>query len=277
MKKQIKSIGTLLALIIVVVGFVRGNAMYWCLGALGLIWLTTLMIQQCAQIRTLFKKASCRLKRNPRKPESVSASQLASSEAPKQNVSEPAPAAVQANIPTERILLRQINYRITAKLRAVYREAVWDWDEKPTVQYITEGGCRRIKLENADEYNFAEVHIDKYSDIKLQLLKVVPCGETKNSKDAIVTDFDVDVEFWYSNHGQKILENIIGELNGHGIRKLKINADGKIYARKGKANVLHGRIKKMLPQSSWKQLTEFFKTELELKAEAKGNSICVSW
>ena len=236
--------------------------MYWCLGVLGIVWLTVLMTQQRAQIRAILKKILSRFKHG-----------LAQTEA----TSESTPTTIQVNIPTEQILLHQINCCITAMLRAVYSEAVWDWDEKPTARYINEGECRRIKLGNAGEYNFAEIHIDKYSNIKLQLLKAAPCGEAKSSADAIVSDFDVDVEFWYSNYAKKILENIIGELNGRGIHSLEINAEGEIHAQEGKANILHGKIEKMIPQSSWEALVEFFKTKLELKADANDTGICVSW
>ena len=190
------------------------------------------------------------------------------------------PAIVQnteGDIP-ERMILRHINHRITDKLKSVYPNASWDWNEKPTVSFITDGGTRRIFINGTEEYNYANVVIDKYATISLQFMKIADFAEVAgNRSDTVVADYPVDVEMWFTNRGQELLGNIIGDLNARGVKSLSIDTDGKISCVENNAAVVHGQLEDFPQKNLWAQLTALLTDKFELKANIDNEQIIVSW
>lgn len=261
MKKN-KGLTTLLGVVILVAAIARGNALYICLGIVAAVWIGTLIWGNRSSMKRFFAK----LKAKHTAKKAVPVASVSSTEK--------TDSQVQTVLP-ERALIRHINYRITDKLRSSYSEAFWEWDEKPTVSFITEGGRRRIKLCNAGEYNFAEVTLDKFSNISLDLLKVVPCVQAE--PDKVVSDYPVDVEAWYTTRAQEVLEDVIGELNTHGINCLEIDVNGEIVTQEGEKRVTHGKLENMPAESYFKSFAQMLTDKFELQASVDNEIVKVSW
>lgn len=262
-----KDVRILLGIVILVAAFVRGTALYICLGVVGAGWLGYIAWCNRRSIAEYFAKSKAESK---------------AKNAAKAVKTEPAPEACEtkeeqprSSVCPERALIRHINHRITDKLRSVYPDAFWDWAEKPTVSFITEGGSRRITVSGAGEYNFAEVKLDRFSNITLDLMKVIPCS--KANPDEVVTDYPVDVECWYSNNAQSTLENVIGDLNAKGVTSLTIDVNGEVSAMEGEKKTIQAKLDNMPAKASWKALVDMLTEKYELKATVGKNIIRVSW
>lgn len=274
MKSKKTGLSTLIGIVILVAAIARGKALYICLGIIGAFWIGISLFQKRGEFLKFFREF-CDI-REAKKTEKLKKKAAIYAEAAEKAKTSPAAEKPETNtVLPERALIRHINYRITDKLRSLYSEAFWEWDEKPTVSFITEGGCRRIRVSNAEEFNFAEVTIDKYSKISLNLLKVVPCSEAVTDK--VVSDYPVDVEGWYSTRAKGVLEEVIGELNARGISCLEIDSDGVITALEGKEAVKHGKLENMPAESCWKALCDMLTNKFELDACVDKKLIRVSW
>jgi len=266
--KSKKDLRILLGIVILVAAFARGNALYVCLGIVGVGWLGYVAWSNRKGIAQFF--AHKKAKRNEKKAAAKAKESEAAPTAPK-----PQEEAPKSSVSPERALIRHINHRITDKLRSVYPDAFWNWEEKPTVSFITDGGCRRISVSGAGEYNFAEIKLDKFSNITLDLMKVMPCSEANTDK--VVSDFPVDVECWYSNNAQSTLENVIGDLNAKGVTSLTIDENGEVTAIEGEKKTIQAKLDNMPAKASWKPLVEMLVEKFELKATVGKNVIRVSW
>lgn len=266
-----KDLRILLGLVILAAAFLRGTWLTVGLCVLGIGWLLLQAFSSRKEIFAFFSKIKAKrlAKKEAKAKKTDPVLTSAAHDAP------PKDEPKSPSVCPERALIRHINHRITDKLRSAYPNAFWDWAEKPTVSFITEGGSRRITVTGAGEFNYAEIKLDRFSNITLDLMKVIPCE--KANPDEVVTDYPVDVECWYSNNAQSILENIIGDLNAKGVTSLTIDANGKIEALEGEKKNTYATLDNMPQKASWKAIADMLIEQFELKASVGKNVIRVSW
>lgn len=125
--------------------------------------------------------------------------------------------------------LIQLAYRITDKLHMNFPDATWCWRIRPDIRMFAEGGIVKIAVNNADEFNEADVILDAYGRMDIKMLKTECDLEiVKESDDKLIDDYTVNAETWYAHCGQKVLTDIITELNARGTKVLCIKKDGRI-------------------------------------------------
>lgn len=59
------------------------------------------------------------------------------------------------------LLLRHVNHRISAYLKAVYPDATWEWRSPEPEKLILHGGTGRITISGIPDYDQAEVTLTK--------------------------------------------------------------------------------------------------------------------
>lgn len=75
------------------------------------------------------------------------------------------------------VLLRHVNFRISAYLQSAYPEATWQWLEEFPEKIVAKGGTGRIQLYGVPDFNYADVSFDQKADISCSLLKIVPMAK----------------------------------------------------------------------------------------------------
>lgn len=83
-------------------------------------------------------------------------------------------STAQANADAMQLLLRHVNHRISAYLKSVYPSARWEWTTGNLTALIMQGGTGRIRVYGIEEYDYADVQIDRNGNLSCNLLKVVP-------------------------------------------------------------------------------------------------------
>ena len=168
----------------------------------------------------------------------------------------------------------QLSHRITDKLHSAFPESSWHWIDRPTVNLFAEGGRLRIATKMTDDFNGADVILDSFGRIGLEMLKTDTFTKIIKDKDNNAdTDYTVDAEAWYSQCGQKALTDIITDLNARGTKVLSINEDGSIVINDG---VQIGVLKSFPSKNVWKKLIEIFEKN-DLKAVEDEHSILLGW
>lgn len=168
----------------------------------------------------------------------------------------------------------QLSHRITDKLHSAFPESSWHWIDRPTVNLFAEGGRLRIATKMTDDFNGADVILDSFGRIGLEMLKTDTFTKIIKDKDNNAdTDYTVDAEAWYSQCGQKALTDIITDLNARGTKVLSINEDGSIVINDGEQI---GVLKSFPSKNVWKKLIEIFEKN-DLKAVEDEHSILLGW
>ena len=168
----------------------------------------------------------------------------------------------------------QLSHRITDKLHSAFPESSWHWIDRPTVNLFAEGGRLRIATKMTDDFNGADVILDSFGRIGLEMLKTDTFTKIIKAKDNNAdTDYTVDAEAWYSQCGQKALTDIITDLNARGTKVLSINEDGSIVINDGEQI---GVLKSFPSKNVWKKLIEIFEKN-DLKAVEDEHSILLGW
>lgn len=175
-------------------------------------------------------------------------------------------------------LMCQFSHRITAKLKSAYPDSTWDWEKQPNVQKLLDGEKTRIRTWNTDKYTHAEMLIDNYGNIVLQMMLIesidgaIPTAEPGEEQPVVV-----DCNSWFSLLGQKALTEIIGELNSHGHSSLFIDDSGMILVKEAGDELL---CKAQMPhfpgKKYYEELISIF-TKAELKAAVENKNIKLSW
>lgn len=183
-------------------------------------------------------------------------------------------------------MLLHIALRITEKLKSAYPQAVWQWKDTPSLQGILSGGTIRILVENMDTYTHADISFDRFGRIHVEPMVIGSFTDTENGTDAKPeSGMDeettpepsvVDVRVWYELIGQKVLEELITDLNANGHSMLTIKENGDIVVSCQKKKILKATLDSFPGKTYWKELISILE-ENELKGKISDNSLQVSW
>ena len=201
----------------------------------------------------------------------------------------PAKPALPASDSREcQTVLLHISLRITEKLKSAYPQSVWQWKDTPSLQGILNGETTRILVENMDAYTHADISFDRFGRIHVEPMVIGSFAEpTENSADerpeSGSADAEtnpepsvVDVRVWYELIGQKVLEELITDLNANGHSMLTIRENGDIVVSCQKKKVLKATLDSFPGKTYWKELLSILE-ENELKGKISDDSLQVSW
>lgn len=183
-------------------------------------------------------------------------------------------------------MLLHIALRITEKLKSAYPQAVWQWKDTPSLQGILSGGTIRILVENMDTYTHADISFDRFGRIHVEPMVIGSFADVENrtgtkpesgmGEETTPEPSVVDVRVWYELIGQKVLEELITDLNANGHSMLTIKENGDIVVSCQKKKILKATLDSFPGKTYWKELISILE-ENELKGRISDNSLQVSW
>lgn len=175
----------------------------------------------------------------------------------------------------ETLLWRQINFQITDKLQSAYPGATWDYLVSPDIDSLLDCHPIRIRTNQTCDYNFAEIHMDRYGNLSLVMMTIDALTPNQKKSDSSVGP-QVDPESWYALIGRPLLTEVIGELQARGHQKLFINEQGEIFIQNKDAQEIKGTFDQFPSKSYWPALTDIFIRD-ELKAAETDQALELSW
>ena len=160
---------------------------------------------------------------------------------------------------TEPILgyaVTQLSHRVTDKLHSAFPDCSWHWVERPTVALFAEGGKVRIATNKTEEFTEADVMLDAFGRIEVKMLKTDTVTKIVKATDKNAdTNYTVDADAWYSQCAQKVLTDIITDLNARGTKVLCIKEDGSMVVDDDKQV---GTLKAFPSKNLWKKIVSIF-------------------
>lgn len=185
------------------------------------------------------------------------------------------PHAADRDPDLETILLRQISYQITDTLQSAFPEATWEFAEPLRLSHLLDGDAIRLSTRNTGNHNFAEVSMDEYGNLHLQML-TVSALKRRGDKSASPDTPKVDPASWYSLIGKPFLVEMIGNLQAKGHQKLFIGEQGDVYILNGKEPEVKGKLEHFPPKAYWPALLQVFADD-ELEAAETENAVEITW
>lgn len=177
----------------------------------------------------------------------------------------------------ETLLIRQISFQITDKMKAAYPEAAWEFQTPLTAEHLLKGRSFRVRTLQTGNYNFAEITMDKYGHLNVSMMtlkSLTPQKDTQASTPG--APVHVDPEAWYSLIGRPLLMDLITDLQARGHQKLFINESGEIFILNGNTPEVKNTFEHFPPKDYWAALTDIFIKD-ELKAKETNNTLELSW
>ena len=229
------------------------------------VWLLSVFISRIAELRRTRKR-----KRDGKRLAKIS------SEAPQDA------SPVAENPENDLFLIRQINFRVTEQLKATYPAISWLWVKRPPVSELCKGGAWRIRLSNADPFNYGEVMLTETGKMSITLLQATPLKdavaasiESNDLEDDEILD-RLDVKTWYRNEGEAVLSRMIDDLNTQGHRKLMIHEDGEVIVTASGTELTVDTIRNFPPRMAWEEFCQVLKED-EITAVVKPEGLQLSW
>ena len=136
-------------------------------------------------------------------------------------------STAQTNADAMQLLLRHVNHRISAYLKSVYPSARWEWTTGNPTALVIQGGTGRIRVYGIEEYDYADVQIDRNGNLSCNLLKVVPVQPCMDAPTP-PNQQPVDPQVWYDVEGREVLERVIADLDSRGHSSLTLKEDGSV-------------------------------------------------
>ena len=152
--------------------------------------------------------------------------------------------------------ITQLSHRVTDKLHSAFPDCSWHWVERPTVALFAEGGKVRIATNKTEEFTEADVMLDAFGRIEVKMLKTDTVTKIVKATDKNAdTDYTVDADAWYSQCAQKVLTDIITDLNARGTKVLCIKEDGSMVINEDEQV---GTLKAFPSKNLWKKIVSIF-------------------
>lgn len=268
------SVSVLIVAVLAIMAFVRGYAQTWLLAACFSVW----TVYAAVTFLIPFMKAQvyhCKAKRIRKQCE-------------KQSTKATGFTLPEKSDTVSRVLLRHVNYRISAYLQSAYPEATWEWREDFPERIAAEGGTGRIQLFGVPDFNFADVTCDQNAAIRCSLLKITPLSQINGSdetdqpesaaeeKAATQKPNPVDPQVWYEMQGRKVLETIITDLASRGHSGLTIRENGEIAIKQADREIVKPVFESVPEKMYWPRLMKVFERE-GLAANITADGIALSW
>ena len=188
----------------------------------------------------------------------------------------------------ETLLIRQISYQVTDKIKAAFSDASWEYTRPVKAESLLNCDIIRIRTFHTGDYNFADVSLDRYGHLKLFMMTITDFTPLPGQKNPDHPETDgpeppaeppvhVDPESWYSLIGKPLLTELIGDLQARGHQKLFINEAGEIFIfDNNNRPEIKDTFQHFPPRDYWAALTDIFHRD-ELKAKETGNTLELSW
>lgn len=214
------SVSILIGAVIAVLAFVRGDILIWLLLGIFTLWgiwvVGFLLLPLIKRIKKNMLRKAQRKALLQEGYDTFQNSHLRSAESE---------GAIQ-------LLLRHVNLRITGYIRNIYQEATWEWCVENPQELILAGGVGRIRVHGIEDYDHADIKIDKLGEISCNMLKTVPLntldGSDNSEEELSPNKQPVNTQIWYELQGRKILESAMADLNSRGYSTLTIREDGDV-------------------------------------------------
>lgn len=274
-KKSLWSgVSILIVAVLAITAFIRGAAQMWLLAAAFTAWSVWAAVYFLVPYikEQLHKYEARRIRR-----------QCEMQDAQKSQISIP-----QESGPVNHVLLRHVNFRISAYLQSIYPDATWEWREEFPEQIITDGGTGRIKLFGIPDFNYADVTFSQNADIRCALMNVVPLAKLCNNQPAGETQEatetaqapqkqnPVEPQIWYEMQGRKVLETLITDLHSRGHSSLTIRENGDIVIRQADSEIVKSTLESVPEKTYWARLCKVFERE-GMAADITDGGILLSW
>lgn len=180
----------------------------------------------------------------------------------------------------ELLLLRHVNHRISAYLKAAYPEVRWEWCEKNPEKLIRRGGVGRIRVFGVSDFDHADVKLDQNANISCDMVRIVPLsslGDNGNGSENVPPNKQpIDPQIWYEMQGRKVLEALVADLNSRGHTHLALREDGDVCVEEDNASVSKEHLANFPEKLYWPRLVQVFESN-GLAAEIQTDSIQISW
>lgn len=276
-KKSLWSgVSILIVAMLAITAFIRGNAQAWLLAIAFTLWSVWAI---CYYLIPYIKEELHRneARRIRRKCE-------------EQDARRPSFTIPEVSDPLNLVLLRHVNYRISAYLQSVYPDATWEWREEFPERIVAKGGTGRIKLFGVEGFNFADVTFDQNAGIDCALVNVVPMAQRTTSEAPAAQTKEaapeptsvpkqpnpVDPQVWYEVQGRKVLEALITDLHSRGYNSLTIRENGDIAIKQADSEKVRTAFESIPEKTYWERLCKVFERE-GMAADITDGGILLTW
>ena len=261
--KQSKlGVSALLVAVLAIMAFIRGPLQIWFLAgafALWALWVIIPMIVK-AQKRSAYQQQKKQSPPPAAKPQGFQFPEFTE--------------------PSEGVLLRHVNFRVSAYLKSAFPNVTWQWQEKDPECIIRNGGTARIQLFGVPDYNFASVVFDSKANIGCDMMKIVPLSEVAGSAPSAPAPQKPpqpsDPQIWYELQGRPVLDDLIADLHSRGHSSLTIKDNGDICIKQADAEVTAQTLQNFPARNYWQALAKVFEKE-GLAAAVTETGFAVTW
>lgn len=276
-KKSLWSgVSILIVAMLAITAFIRGNAQVWLLAIAFTLWsVWAVFYYLIPYIKVELHRHEARRIRK---------------KCEEQDAKRPAFAIPEVSDPLNLVLLRHVNYRISAYLQSVYPNATWEWREEFPERIVAKGGTGRIKLFGVEGFNFADVTFDQNACIDCALVNVVPMAQRTTTEAPVAQTAEaaqepvtapkqqnpVDPQVWYEVQGRKVLEALITDLHSRGYNSLTIRENGDIAIKQADSEKVRTAFESLPEKMYWTRLCKVFERE-GMAANITDGGILLTW
>jgi len=271
------SLPVLIVAVIAVMAFVRGKWLTPLLLAVFAVW--GLWVFVTMGIPALRLNSVRREQRRQERKEEKARKTAEAKEHAARKAAEAELKAAGSNPEVAQALLRHVNHRVSAQLKALYPEARWEWKVKNPTLLAIHGGIGRIRIYGVPDYEYADVELEQSGKLSCSLVKLLAAPVAVESPPPQPPNRqEMDPQVWYELQGRETLEALIADLDSRGHNCLTLKGDGSICIQPmdGEEETVQDTLRGFPEKGCWAKLVKVLE-QTGLAATAREDCITVAW
>ena len=177
----------------------------------------------------------------------------------------------------EQVLVRHVNYRISAYLQSSFPEAKWEWETQSPARLMLHGGKGLIHVQGIPDYNYAQVQMTPRGKLQCSLVRIDPFpAQARQDEQMTAQGTAIDPQVWFELQGRKVLEGTVADLSSRGHNSLTMNEDGSITVEGENGNEVVASFQSFPQRVYWPQMLRVLE-RAGYAAGEDGDAITVTW
>lgn len=133
-----------------------------------------------------------------------------------------------------------------------------------------------VAVKKAENFSHLNISLLPNGVIKMNLFSLVNFEAIGTIKAEKSLPEDDDVEHWYRNEGQRLLTELVTNMNSRGFSKLSIRENGDVLVEESGENVVKDYFPEIPPKKQWAKLKKLMSSS-DIQVQTSGKLLTFTW
>lgn len=178
----------------------------------------------------------------------------------------------------KKMLVQQVIISVNDKLHCKFPDAVIDFCESDVLRMINSQQAICVAVKGAENFSHVNISLAQGGSINMNLFSLINLENIKYDEKSTRKCHrnDINIGEWFDQKGQKLLTELITNMNSRGFRQLSIKETGEVIVNESGKNTIKDYFPDIPEKKNWKKLKELM-ADSDVEINITGKMLTFSW